>query len=335
MVKTPFMAVLVAGLAWSAAAEAEATKLKFAVFTPDKEMTFVNVMKPFAANVAKASQGTVEFELFPNGALGRDPGKQMKIVQDGVADLAWIIPSYTPGVFPDDEVIELPGIVRDSKEGSIAIWRMWEKGLIRGYENLVPLAIFTSDPYTVHTNFNLRKMDDMKGKNIRAAGPVASDSIKAMGGVPVGMPFTQITESISRGVIDGTLAHPIALFDFGVAKVATHHYLARFGTVTLSIVMNKAKFDALPQPAKDALLKYRGEPQSKAFGDMVIKRNNELLAQWSKDKKHQVVRLSDADEAAFMTTVAPVIAAWEAKSPRNKQLLDALQAELGKVRSGS
>lgn len=156
-----------------------------------------------------------------------------------------------------------------------------------------------------------------------------------MGGVPVGMPFTQITELISRGVIDGTLAHPIALFDFGVAKVATHHYLARFGTVTLSIVMNKAKFDALPQPAKDALLKYRGEPQSKAFGDMVIKRNNELLAQWSKDKKHQVVRLSDADEAAFMTTVAPVIAAWEAKSPRNKQLLDALQAELGKVRSGS
>jgi TRAP-type C4-dicarboxylate transport system substrate-binding protein len=335
MVKTPFMAVLVAGLCWSAAAEAEATKLKFAVFTPDKEMTFVNVMKPFAANVAKASQGAIEFELFPNGALGRDPGKQMKMVQDGVADLAWIIPSYTPGVFPDDEVIELPGIVRDSKEGSIAIWRMWEKGLIRGYENLVPLAIFTSDPYTVHTNFTMRKLDDMKGKKIRAAGPVASDSIKAMGGVPVGMPFTQITESISRGVIDGTLAHPIALFDFGVAKVATHHYLARFGTVTLSIVMNKAKFDALPQPAKDALLKYRGEPQSKAFGDMVIKRNNELVAQWSKDKKHQVVRLTDADEAAFNTTVAPVISAWEAKSARNKQLLDALQSELGKIRSGS
>src|SRR5690606_699545 len=81
MVKTPFVAaVLVAGLAWSAAAEAEATKLKFAVFTPEKEMTFVNIMKPFAANVAKASQGTVEFELFPNGALGRDPGKQMKMV---------------------------------------------------------------------------------------------------------------------------------------------------------------------------------------------------------------------------------------------------------------
>ncbi len=29
-------------------AAAQATKLKFAVFTPDKEQTFVTVMKPFA-----------------------------------------------------------------------------------------------------------------------------------------------------------------------------------------------------------------------------------------------------------------------------------------------
>src|SRR5690606_23302676 len=216
MVKSPFVAVLVAGLAWSAAAEAEATKLKFAVFTPETEMTFVNIMKPFAANVAKASQGTVEFELFPNGALGRDPGKQMKMVQDGVADLAWIIPAYTPGVFPDDEVVELPGIIRDSKEGSIAIWRLWEKGLVRGYENLVPLAIFTADPYTVHTDYAVAKLDDLKGKKIRAAGPVASAAVTTAGAAPVGMPFTQIVESISRGVVDGTLAHPIALFDFGI-----------------------------------------------------------------------------------------------------------------------
>ena len=334
MVKKAFVAVLAVGLAYGAGAHAEATKLKFAVFTPSKEMTYINIMKPFAANVAKASQGTVEFELFPDGALGRNPGQQVKMVQDGVADLAWIIPSYTPGVFLDDEVFELPGIVRNSKEGSIAVWRLWEKGLVRGYENLVPLAILTTDPYTVHTNFTVNKLDDLKGKKIRAAGPVASDAVKAIGAVPVGMPFTQVTESISRHVIDGTLAHPISLYDFGVSKVATHHYLARFGTVTLAIVMNKAKFDALPKPAKDAFLKYRGEPLSRAFGDMAIKRNNELIALWSKDKKDQVVRLNDAAEAEFYTTVTPVISAWQAKSDRNKQLFDALQAELGKIRAG-
>jgi TRAP-type C4-dicarboxylate transport system substrate-binding protein len=335
MVKTPFMAVLVAGLAWSAAAEAEATKLKFAVFTPDKEMTFVNIMKPFAANVAKASQGTVELELFPNGALGRDPGKQMKMVQDGVADVAWIIPAYTPGVFPDDEVVELPGIIRDSREGSIAIWRLWEKGLIRGYENLVPLAIFTADPYTVHADYPVAKLDDLKGKKIRAAGPVASAAVTMAGAAPVGMPFTQITESISRGVIDGTLAHPIALHDFGIAKVAAHHYMAKFGAVTLSIIMNKAKYDALPKAAKDAFMKFRGEPLSIGFGEMVVKRNRELVAQWSKDPKHKVVQLSGEDEAGFNTTMAPVVSNWVAKDARHKQLLDALQAELGKIRSGS
>src|SRR5690606_14462285 len=200
-----------------------------------------------------------------------------KMVQDGVADLAWIIPAYTPGVFLDDQVVELPGIVRDSKEGSIAIWRLWEKGLVRGYENLMPMAIFTTDTYTVHTDYPVAKLDDLKGRKIRAAGPVASASVTTAGAAPVGMPFTQIVESISRGVIDGTLAHPIALYDFGIAKVATHHYMARFGAVTLAIIMNKDKYDALPKAAKDAFMKYRGEPLSVAVGELVDKGKQERV----------------------------------------------------------
>jgi TRAP-type C4-dicarboxylate transport system substrate-binding protein len=45
-------------------AAAQATKLKFAVFTPDKEQTFVTVMKPFADAVNKEAAGAVDIELF-------------------------------------------------------------------------------------------------------------------------------------------------------------------------------------------------------------------------------------------------------------------------------
>lgn len=30
------------------------------------------------------------------------------MIIDGVADIAWVIPSYSPGRFPDTEVLELP-----------------------------------------------------------------------------------------------------------------------------------------------------------------------------------------------------------------------------------
>ena len=39
------------------------------------------------------------------------------MIQDGVADIAWVIPSYTPGVYLDDDVFELPNVIQDSTEG--------------------------------------------------------------------------------------------------------------------------------------------------------------------------------------------------------------------------
>ena len=74
--------------------------LKWAVFTPDSEVTFRTVMKPFAETVQRETNNAVVFDLFPNGALGRNPGQQPQMVLDGVADVAWVIPSYSPGRFP-------------------------------------------------------------------------------------------------------------------------------------------------------------------------------------------------------------------------------------------
>ena len=101
-------------------AAAQKTTLKFAVSRPSASARSQVVMKPFAEQVMAASKGTLDIKLYPNGALGRHPGRQLKMVQDGVADIAWIIPAYTPGRFPDNSVFELPNIIRNSKE---ARWR--------------------------------------------------------------------------------------------------------------------------------------------------------------------------------------------------------------------
>ena len=59
--------------------------LKWAVFTPDSEVTFRTVMKPFAETVQRESDNAVVFDLFPNGALGRNPGQQPQMVLDGAS----------------------------------------------------------------------------------------------------------------------------------------------------------------------------------------------------------------------------------------------------------
>ena len=143
----------------------------------------------------------------------------------------------TPGRFPDNAVFQLPALIGSSKEGSVAAWRLYKKGLLRGYENYYVIGLFTTAPYTIHTKSKLTSMAQLRGKKIRAVGPVMVASIKALGAAPEPMPFTKIVEAISRGRIDGTTAHPISLHDFGVAKVTSNHYFGRLGTVPLAVMM--------------------------------------------------------------------------------------------------
>ena len=122
-------AAAIAALSLASSASAQ-EKLKFAVFTPEAEMTHQVVMKPWAERVSKESGGTLDIQTFPNGALGRNPGLQSKMLQDGVADIAWVIPSYTPGVYLDDDVFELPNIIQNSVEGSLSAWHLLQKGML-------------------------------------------------------------------------------------------------------------------------------------------------------------------------------------------------------------
>lgn len=334
MQKSLIAASALAATLFAAAADAQ-EKLKFAVFTPDAEMTHQIVMKPWAARVNKDAAGAIEIQTFPNGALGRNPGLQTKMLQDGIADIAWVIPSYTPGVYLDDDVFELPNIIQDSVEGSVAAWRLLQKGMLRGYDQFHMIGLFTSSPYTFHTNYKVTSAADLKGKKIRGVGAISTESIKAIGAVPEGMPFTQLVEAISRGVIDGTTGHPIAVFDFGVHRVTSSHYLGKIGTVTLGIFMSKKKFESLPAAGKAAIEKHKGEALSQAFGKMSEDRNKELIAEWKKDPKRAVTEQSKADAEAWDKMLTPVVATWEAKDARNKALLAALRAELAKIRAGN
>ncbi len=327
-----FAATALAAVSIGSGASAQ-EKLKFAVFTPDNEMTHQIVMKPWAERVNKDSGGTLDIQTFANGALGRNPALQTKMLQDGVADIAWVIPSYTPGVYLDDDVFELPNVIQDSVEGSVAAWKMLQKGQLRGYDQFYMIGLFTSSPYTFHTNYAVRKAEDLKGKKIRAVGTISTESIKALGAVPEGMPFPQLPEVISRGVIDGTTGHPIAVYDFGVSKVTNYHYLGKIGTVTLGIFMNKAKFDSLPAQAKAAIEKHKGEALSRAFGKMSEDRNSELIAEWKKDSKRLVVEQDKDQMAAWDKTLAPVLSTWEAADARNKTLLTSMRQELGSSRT--
>jgi len=306
--------------------------LKWAVFTPDSEVTFRTVMKPYAETVQSETNNAVIFDLFPNGALGRNPGQQPQMVIDGVADLAWVIPSYSPGRFPDTEVLELPGLFKDLRESSLVATRLNQRKVFNDYVDFYVIGMWGTAPYSIHTNFPVDSIADLKGKTIRASSKNESAALRAFGAVPIGMPVTEIPEAISRGTISGTTSHMSPFFDFGLDRVTNYHFFIGLGVVPLAILMNKKKFDALPQSARTVIERNAGDALTKRWIESVTSYNEANLAKLKSNPKNKVVFPSQAqlDEAQRLLT--PVRDKWVAASDRHRILKAALDTELAAVR---
>ena len=159
-------------------AHSEPVKLKFAVFSPDAERLFNTVKKPFAAAVNAASGGAIEIELYPNGALGRAPQQQAQMVIDGVADIGFIVPPFTPGRFPDSEVLELPGLFQDLAEGTRVYTRLVEAGVLRDYGDFFPIAMWATPPFSLHSNFPISSLKDVRAKKVRGSGVIQIETLE-------------------------------------------------------------------------------------------------------------------------------------------------------------
>ncbi len=321
-------------IAFSGAAGAEPMTLKLAYFGGPKSPTWSKVMVPWAKDVVAASKGTIKVDYYPGGTLGRNPRVQVKLVLDGVTDMGFFVPSYTPGRFPDTQVMELPGLINNSFESGVAIWRMYKQGLLRGFDKFKVLMLVTTHPYTMHTKFPVKSISDLKGKKVRAGGPVAGAAIRALGAVPVGMPIPTVAQNISKGIISGSASDWNVLYAFRIVDVAKHHYMGLLGTVPIGILMNKKKWESLPADAKAAFEKYSGEALARRNGKVNITVQTALEAKTRKNPKHVFVDLDPEAQRKWAATVNPVIDQWANKHPNGKVLLRALKKELAAVRSG-
>jgi len=307
--------------------------LKWAVFTPDSEVTFRTVMKPYAETVQRETNNAVVFDLFPNGALGRNPGQQPQMLIDGVADLAWVVQSYSPGRFPDTEVLELPGMFKDIRESSLVATGLAKNNVLKDYGDYYIVGLWGTAPYSIHTNFPVNSIADLKGKTIRASSKNESAALRAFGAVPIGMPVTEIPEAISRGTISGTTSHLSPFFDFGLDRVTNNHFFIGLGVVPLAVLMNKKKFDALPETSRAVIERNAGYALTKKWIDSITSYNAANLEKLKSNPKNKIVFPDQAqlDEAQKLLT--PVREEWVAASDRHKELKAALDTELAKVRA--
>ena len=318
---------ILAGFAYAAP-----VKLKFATMDPAQSAPVKYAYQPWVDSINKDSKGTLDIEVYPGGSLGRNPSLQLKLVMDGVADMAFIIPAYTPGRFPEDDVFLLPFLAENGLESAIASQRMYNKGLLSGYDDVVLLAHYTTDVLYLNSTFPVRAPEDLKGRKLRAGDKFQADYLKRIGAVGIGLSNSKTAENMSRGIIDGSIGDNSSLFSFRISDVANYHYQIPLGTFALAVVMNKEKYESLPPEAKDAINKRR-EDLVTMWYEAAQRDIKERFEELKTDPKHTVATPTPAEMEKWKAALQPAVDAWIEQDPKREKLIKAYQEELDSIRS--
>jgi TRAP-type C4-dicarboxylate transport system substrate-binding protein len=316
------------------AAAAEPVKLKMAYFSSDREPPYVSVLRPFADAVNKEGNGVIEVVPYSGGALGRSYAGQAQGVLDGVADMAWVNPNLTPDRFPDNDVLEFPGLFRDLKEVTFAYTRMVAAGALRGYEDFFVISAVANFPLMIHTRPPVGSLADLRGKILRVNNLIEGNALKAIGVTPVIIPINEVSLAIGRGTLDGATMPPNTLFAYGVSRITRFHYAAPLGAAPLAFLMNRKKFESLPRAAQDVIRKFSGEATIARFVEAYDANNIQAMNDLKSDSNRRLIMPTRSELDTLETAFQNGIEKWRDESPRNMRLWKLVETELARVRGG-
>jgi TRAP-type C4-dicarboxylate transport system substrate-binding protein len=317
------------------AAAAQPITLTMAYFSSDRTTTYLAAIKPFVDAINTEGTGLVQIAVSVSGALGKNPTRQLQLVLDGTADLAFVVPGYTPEQFPDNEIIELPGLFKNIREATLVYTGLIAANALRGYDDLFVVGAFATEPETIHTRRSAASLQELRGARIRANNPMQGAALAGLGMVPVEMPINQASTAISGGKLDGAMVSPAPLIEFGISRVVPNHYLLGVSAAPLLVVMNRKKFEGLPERAKQIIRKFSGWWTAEHYIDTYGVENGAAIESLKKDPKRKVVTPSSSDLARAHAVFRSQVDAWSATDPHHRQLLAKAEAELSTIRGGT
>ncbi len=333
---------LLAGLAavpaiGAGTAAAQQIELKVSHHVPPKH-TIQKEFERWGAELAQKSGGRIKLSIFPAGQMGPPP-RQLDLVRTGVADVAMILAGLLPGRTPLTEAMALPFVF--NKEGSPTPLNAAQAspivtGMAGALEKEYPgskiLYIVASPAGSLFFSKAVVRMPaDLKGLRVRHNGPIPLATLKAWGATPASVAPAEVTDALSKGVIDGAIFNYEGGQAFQLGESVHAVTELNFAAGLFVILMNRAKYDSLPPDLRKLIDDTTGIEAAKRVGaawDKAEATGREYFLA----KKAQIVVPDAAQHKAFRDAAKPVIdqtlADLEAKGVPAKAFFAALAKQV-------
>ncbi len=298
------------------------TTLRFANFTPVGS-AYADAFDQFVEAVNGKGGQDLKLQVFHSGILGPDPTQQLKLVEDDIAQIAFVLPNFTPGRFPETEVTDLPFLFASASEGASGLRHLLAADLMPSLADYRILGMVTTPPALLHTVAPVAAPGDLAGLRLRSSGAIWGRMFELLGAGAVPLAGSEVSEAVTRGVIAGVLAEPHFVTSAKLENTVKHHLMLPFGGQTALVLMRRDRYEALSPAARAVLDEVAGEWFTDAWAQRLDASNEEAISHL-RGNAASVVR--DVDEAArevWRRTLEPLYAEWTAKRPENAAILEA------------
>jgi TRAP-type C4-dicarboxylate transport system substrate-binding protein len=283
-------------------------------------------MERFAKELESRTDGRVKVRTYPGGVLLDAKGIFDGVI-NGSADIGNFAMSYQPGRFPVTEALDLPHFFPDAKTATRALEGVVDAFAPAEFKDVVVLSVFTCPPAVLMTSKPVNSIADLKGMAVRSSG-TGAEVLKQLGGSPTAMPQSEVPDALQKGLVVGNLSSAEVLKDMNYAVPCPNVFATDLGVVSFAVVMNKRKFDALPEDIREVLLTL-GREQSHWTAAYVDNHAKEAIAWGEATHGVKVTQPSDTDRAALRAAAAPLmeeyVARVKAKGIDGRKVLEAIR----------
>jgi TRAP-type C4-dicarboxylate transport system substrate-binding protein len=312
----PRLAAIALAIGLMQPAAAQEVTLRLHQFLPAQSFVPAQVLSPWADRIEAASGGRIRIERFPSMQLGGKPADLVDQLVDGVVDIIWTLPGYTPGRFPRTEVFELPFLTSDAEGASRAYWEIAQSDMVANdFKDIHLLGAWVHGPGVIHSSRPVERLEDMAGLRLRAPSRITTRLLEGLGAVAVGMPVPAVPEALSKGVIDGALLPWEVTSSIRAAELVHNHtefpgravYVATF-----ILAMNEDVYAGLPDDLRAIIDAESGLEFSANAGRLQQGADAPMRAE-AAAAGNAIVVLSETEAARWQAAAEPVVGDWLAE----------------------
>lgn len=262
----------------------------------------------FADRVAHYSEGRIEIRIFPAASMG-DDAAMVRGLLDGTLDISANSQGAVSKVVPEYAAIGMPFLFRspedawkvlDGHAGEVLAERSAARGLkLLGYW----------DNGIRHLSNDVRPIripEDVRGLRIRTPpDPAAVDLIKALGGMPRQIRWSDVYSALQQKVVDGQENPLVNILTGKLHEVQRFLSLTGHKYEVTPFVMARARWDALPEADKTAIL--AAATEATALQRRLAREEN---AAAMAELQRTGMQIETAAMAAFEIACRPVYEKW-------------------------